>query len=123
LGATDSVVDKPVRKAASKPGAGKAARKAAASPPSAPDVKLRSPGVEVVEATILGNHIKAILDEVGLTQEEAARRIGVSYRHFNRIVLDHSDPSMLCALRMEAVLGKPLDELFELRIRTAQVRR
>lgn len=76
--------------------------------------------VEVVEATLRGNRLKSVLARFrpSLTQEEAARRLGISYRHFNRIVLGVSEPSLLLAMRMQAVLGTPIERLFRVKLIT-----
>ena len=78
--------------------------------------------VEVRDVKIVRNRLKTALKGAGLAQEEAARRSGISYRHFNRIVLGHTDPSLLEALAMATVVGKKLDELFEVKIRTRPAR-
>lgn len=74
--------------------------------------------IEVVDARIAKNRIKQALSKLDLAQEEAARRVGVSYRHFNRVVLGHTEPTLLVAAKMAAVLGVPLDQLFEIKLKT-----
>jgi transcriptional regulator with XRE-family HTH domain len=74
--------------------------------------------IEIVKAALEGNRIKEVLSKRGISQEEAARRVGVSYRQFNRVVLRQSEPSLLLALRMEAVLGEPIGQLFNVRLIT-----
>lgn len=74
--------------------------------------------IEIVKAAFDGNRIKQVLSKQGISQVEAARRVGVSARHFNRVVLSHSAPSLMLALRMEAVLGEPINQLFIVRLIT-----
>jgi putative transcriptional regulator len=92
------------------------------SEPLPPDVKESvapdPPPVEIVKATITTNRIKAVLAEKGITQEELSRRVGVSYRHINRLVLGRSEPSLLLALRIARVLNEPLEKLFVTKIIT-----
>jgi DNA-binding XRE family transcriptional regulator len=76
------------------------------------------PAVEIVTAKIEKNRVKAILKARDLTQEEAARRVGISYRQMNRIALDHSDPSLLLAAKIAVVLGEPLESIFKIKITT-----
>jgi DNA-binding XRE family transcriptional regulator len=74
--------------------------------------------IEVVDARIAKNHIKPALKRLNLAQEEAARRVGVSYRHFNRVVLGHAEPTLVVAAKMAIVLGTSVDHLFEIKIKT-----
>jgi transcriptional regulator with XRE-family HTH domain len=74
--------------------------------------------VEVIEAESTGNKLKRLLKERGLTQEEFARRVGISFRHANRIILGDSGPSLVLAHRMAAVLSTSPDEIFGIRIKT-----
>ena len=73
--------------------------------------------IEIVKAAFDGNRIKQVLSKQGISQAEAARRVGVSARHL-RVVLSHSAPSLMLALRMEAVLGEPINQLFIVRLFT-----
>lgn len=74
--------------------------------------------LEVLDARIARNHLKQRLDKQSLAQEEAARRVGVSYRHFNRVVLGHTEPTLLVAAKMAVVLGCKIETLFDIRIKT-----
>jgi len=76
------------------------------------------PALEIVSAKIVKNAIKAILSARSLTQEEAARRVGISYRQMNRLALGHSDPSLLLAAKIGVIVGAPLDVIFPLQITT-----
>jgi putative transcriptional regulator len=77
-----------------------------------------NPEVEIVKATITGNHIKAILKQKGMTQEELSRRVRVSHRHINRLVLRRSEPSLLLALRIATVLNTTPEQVFNIAIQT-----
>lgn len=73
--------------------------------------------IEILDARITKNGIKPALDKLEIAQEEAARRVGVSYRHFNRVVLGHTEPTLLVAAKMAEVLGVPIGQLFEIKIK------
>ena len=78
-----------------------------------------SESIEIItDATISGNQLKLLLDKRGMTQEEAAERLGVSYRHFNRIVLNRSEPSLLMAARIEKLLGVSYKKVFDIEVKT-----
>lgn len=85
-------------------------------------------GVEVLDAKIVGNTIDAILNDKSrwggqpLSQEEASRRVGCSYRHFNRIILNRCEPSMLLSHRISIVLGEPYDKLWKIKVVTQRRR-
>lgn len=78
---------------------------------------------EIVDAQIAGNRVKERLTRVGMSQEEAARRLNVSYRHFNRITLGQTEPTMLLAMKMERVLGCKMSTLFDVTIETRRTRK
>lgn len=78
--------------------------------------------IEVVEARITNNRIKTALKKANLGQEEAARRVGCSYRHFNRVTLKHTEPDLLVAAKMALVLGTTVDKLFTIKIKTRKTR-
>jgi len=54
---------------------------------------------------------RAILD---LTQDELAKKIGVSRQTINSIEKNRYIPSTVLALRLSAVFGKGVNEFFEL---------
>ena len=54
---------------------------------------------------------RAILD---ITQEELARRIGVSRQTINSIEKNRYVPSTVLALKLSAVFGKPVNDFFSL---------
>ena len=74
-------------------------------------------GIEVVDARIATNHLKRILKLRGMAQEDAARRVGVSYRHFNRVALGHTNPTLLLASKISTVLDAPITEIFDVRVK------
>jgi transcriptional regulator with XRE-family HTH domain len=74
--------------------------------------------VEIVTAKIERNCLKQALKAHGLTQEEVSRRVGISYRQMNRLVLGHSEPSLLLAARIAVVLGESIEALFKIKITT-----
>lgn len=82
------------------------------------DQTTERPAVEVVAAKIVSNRIKQVLNARGLSQEELARRVGISYRQVNRVVLGRSTPSVLLAECMAVVLDEPVVKLFKFRIVT-----
>jgi DNA-binding XRE family transcriptional regulator len=86
--------------------------------PVVPDTAL-----EIVDSKIKSNRIKKVLKDKGVTQEELSRRVGVSYRHINRLTLGRSEPSLLLAHRISTVLDEPVEELFDIKISTRRVAR
>lgn len=54
---------------------------------------------------------RAIMD---LTQEDLAKKIGVSRQTINSIEKNRYVPSTLLALKLSAIFGKTVNELFEL---------
>jgi len=78
------------------------------------------PALEIVSAKIEKNRVKSLLKERHLSQEEAARRVGISYRQMNRIALGLSDPSLLLAAKIAVVLGEPLEYIFKFKITTRE---
>lgn len=68
------------------------------------------------------NRLKEAIAKKGLAQEEAARRVGVSYRHFNRVVLGHAEPTLLVAQKMAAVLDAPCCTTCEILIQNMKPR-
>lgn len=77
---------------------------------------------EVTVARIRSNTLKKALKNKKLTQEGFARLIGISFRQANRIILNKSEPSLLLAASMAAVLDDSIDNLFTLDVRTRAVR-
>ncbi|MGB9860065.1 MAG: helix-turn-helix transcriptional regulator [Moorellaceae bacterium] len=49
----------------------------------------------------------------GLTQSEVARRVGLTRVSYTNIERGYKNPSVLTALRIARLLGKPVEELFD----------
>lgn len=58
------------------------------------------------------NRLKVARAELDLTQDELAKRIGVSRQSINAIESGRYVPSTLLALKMAQVFGKPVEEIF-----------
>lgn len=59
-----------------------------------------------------GCKIRALRSEMGLSQEELARRCGVSRQTINAIENNKYDPTLTLAFHLAGVLGTTVDELF-----------
>ncbi len=66
------------------------------------------------EAALLSNRIKVWRAEKNLTQEDLARRIGVSRKTINTLERGHFVPSTVIALRMAKEFGCTVEEIFSL---------
>jgi len=60
----------------------------------------------------LGNRLKERRGELGWTQAELAERVGVSRKTVNTVENGVFVPSTLLALKLAAVLERPVEELF-----------
>lgn len=60
------------------------------------------------------NRIKVERAELNITQQELARRIGVSRQTVNAMELGKYVPSTMLALRLSEVFGKTVNEIFSL---------
>ena len=58
------------------------------------------------------NRLKVARAEMDLTQEELAKRIGVSRQTINAVESGRYVPSTVLALKMAQVFGKPVEEIF-----------
>ena len=58
------------------------------------------------------NRLKVARAEMDLTQEELAKRIGVSRQTINAVESGRYVPSTVLALKMARVFGKPVEEVF-----------
>lgn len=65
-----------------------------------------------MSAAGLGNHMKALRTDAGLTQAELAVRVGVTRKTINTVENGVFIPSALLALKIATVLGKPVEEVF-----------
>lgn len=63
-------------------------------------------------AEALANRLKERRTELGLTQAELAERCGVSRKTVNTVENGVFVPSTLLALKLAAVLERPVEELF-----------
>jgi putative transcriptional regulator len=60
----------------------------------------------------LGNRIKEIRGELGLTQAELAERVGVTRKTVNTVENGVFVPSTLLALKLARALNVPIEQLF-----------
>jgi putative transcriptional regulator len=58
------------------------------------------------------NRVRACRENLGLSQGELARRLGVSRQTVNAVETDKYDPSLPLALRMAKLFALPVDQLF-----------
>ena len=58
------------------------------------------------------NQIRALRRERGLSQDELARRCGVSRQTVNAIENNKYDPTLALAFRLAQTLGTTVDQLF-----------
>ena len=58
------------------------------------------------------NQIRALRKERGISQEELAKRCGVSRQTINAIENNKYDPTLSLAFRLSRELGVPVDGLF-----------
>ena len=58
------------------------------------------------------NNIRDRRREKGLSQEELAKRCGVSRQTINAIENNKYDPTLALAMKLARLLGQPVEELF-----------
>ena len=58
------------------------------------------------------NRVKAYREDMGWSQGELARRLGVSRQTINAVETDKYDPSLPLALRMAKLFAVSVDQLF-----------
>lgn len=63
-------------------------------------------------ADALGNRLRELREEQGLTQAQLADRIGVSRKTVNTVENGVFVPSTVVALKLARALGCPVEELF-----------
>lgn len=78
---------------------------------------------QIVHVKIKGNRIRARLHALDLSQEQGADLAGLSYRHFNRIILEAVAPSLVTAIRLQTLLGAPIASLWDLEVKTRRAPR
>lgn len=62
----------------------------------------------------LGNHLKRLRFDLGMTQEDLAETISVSRQTIISIEKGRFIPSTLLALKLASVFNKPVEEIFYL---------
>lgn len=62
---------------------------------------------------IFGDNLASILDEQGMTQNELARKIGISPSRVNDYIHGHSAPSVYAAINMAYVLDVDIGEFID----------
>ena len=60
------------------------------------------------------NQIRALRKERGISQEDLARRCGVSRQTINAIENNKYDPTLGLAMRLARLLGSTVEEIFHL---------
>ncbi|OYY91224.1 MAG: transcriptional regulator [Sphingomonas sp. 28-66-16] len=60
----------------------------------------------------LGNHLKTLRSDAGLTQAELAERVGVSRKTINTVENEVFVPSALLALKLARALGRAVEAVF-----------
>ena len=60
----------------------------------------------------LGNKLKVIRGELGLTQAQLAEAVGVTRKTINTVENGVFVPSTLLALKIARALGRPVEEIF-----------
>ena len=60
----------------------------------------------------LGNHMKALRSEAGLTQADLAAAVGVTRKTINTVENGVFTPSALLALKIAKALEKPVEQVF-----------
>ena len=67
-----------------------------------------------MSAETLGNHMKALRTQAGLTQAELAAAVGVTRKTINTVENGVFTPSALLALKIARALERPVEEVFYL---------
>lgn len=60
----------------------------------------------------MNNRLRVLRAEMGWSQGDLARLLGVSRQTINAVETDKYDPSLPLALRMAKVFGVPVDAIF-----------
>lgn len=64
--------------------------------------------------TAILNSIRRLREEKGLTQEQLARKLGVSRQTVNSLEAGRYKPSIVLALKIAGVYGLPVEQVFTL---------
>ncbi len=60
----------------------------------------------------MGNRLRALREDAGLSQEECARSLGVTRQTVISIEKGHFDPRLSLAFRISELFGEPVDAIF-----------
>jgi transcriptional regulator with XRE-family HTH domain len=75
--------------------------------------------VQIVECRLVGNTLEERLEQLGLSQEETAKRaLILTSRQLSRLMAGEHCPSLTRAMALSVVLNTPLADLFTLHIKT-----
>jgi len=66
------------------------------------------------EVIVMKNHLRIFREKMGWTQEELARKVGVSRQTINYIEKGRYQPSVRLALKLSTVLKCKVEDIFEL---------
>lgn len=59
------------------------------------------------------NRIRALREEMGLTQEDVAQRLKVTRQTINAIENDKYNPTLALAFKLAKLFGRPIEEIFD----------
>lgn len=59
------------------------------------------------------NRIRALREEMGLTQEDVAQRLKVTRQTINAIENDKYNPTLTLAFKLARLFGRPIEEIFD----------
>jgi putative transcriptional regulator len=60
----------------------------------------------------MNNRLRVLRAEMGWSQSELAKKLGVSRQTINAVETDKYDPSLPLAMHMAKVFGVPIDAIF-----------
>jgi DNA-binding XRE family transcriptional regulator len=75
----------------------------------------------IVDLTIIGNRIKERIATLGVTQDVAARMIGIKPRDLSRAINGKNAPRLARTLQIAAGLNTTIEALYIVRVRRARV--
>lgn len=67
----------------------------------------------VKKINFFGSNLKFFRRQTGLTQEQIAEKIGMSYSYYSRLESGHSAPSLDALMKITSTLDIPLDFLLK----------
>jgi putative transcriptional regulator len=59
------------------------------------------------------NRVRALREQLGLTQEDLARRLGVTRQTVNAIENDKYNPTLPLAFKLAQLFGQPIEAIFQ----------